>query len=77
MLALTQVTGHKIIVTHGGETLSILVGKTKGKRTKLYMHGPRTFEIVREEASRQTGATAGSVDAGLGSPKKTSTTLTD
>ena len=48
MLVLTRNCGEGIVIKHGGEELVLKISKGNGKRIKMMIDGPRSFDISRD-----------------------------
>jgi sRNA-binding carbon storage regulator CsrA len=59
-LVLTTAPGRSIVIRHGGEVAVVTLDTVPGKGSDLrfIIDAPRSFEIVRAEATRVTGPLA-------------------
>lgn len=57
MLTLERKEGEILTITHGGETLDVIVSMLANGKVKLSFDGPESFEVWREEINESNTAT--------------------
>lgn len=60
MLVLTRNCGEGIVIKHEGETLSLRVTGGNGKRIKMMIDGPRSFDVQRTKGEKKSQPDVGS-----------------
>ena len=58
MLVLTRKENSRVVVTHGGETLTVMVVEARRGSAKLAFEGPAGFKLLREELADQDAVAA-------------------
>ena len=58
MLVLTRKENSRVVVTHGCETLTVMVVEARRGSAKLALEGPAGFKLLREELADQDAVAA-------------------
>ena len=58
MLVLTRKENSRVVITHAGETLTVMVVEARRGSAKLAFEGPPEFNILREELADQDAVAA-------------------